>query len=332
MGFRQQVLRAVRRVAGTQMIADMIRDSRRPSPHADPDPGTYQQLWRSAAAEVIDLRRRVAELERDREHLSGVYRRLDRQEGLAREAADHLRDVVRAQIGETVRAMQPMRVVAHRQVADASPDHLHPRGTAHDNTRSLRFVLACERLFGGRLTLLDLGCAGGGLVLDFVLRGHPAVGIEGSDYSLKHRRGEWAVIPDRLFTADLTVPFTVEDTEGAPAAFTIITAWELLEHIAESDLEALLSNVSRHLAHDGVFVGSVAMYEDTVDGVKWHQTVCSREWWLQKFANHGFEMIEPSPFTDTEFCRGSGNGIDDVDFAINPDLGFHFILRYKRLL
>ena len=325
MNFRQEILRIVRRVVGTQMLADLIRDSQGSSSHAES--GTYQQLWRSAASEVINLRRRVAELERDSERLSGIFQRLDRQEVVVREAADHLRDVVRAQIDETVRAMQPVRVLADRQVADGSPDHVHPRGTAHDNTRSLRFVLACERLFSSQLTLLDLGCAGGGLVLDFVLRGHSAVGIEGSDYSLKHRRGEWAVIPTRLFTADLSAPFTVENDDGTPASFTVITAWEVLEHIAERDLGVMLSNVARHLADGGIFVGSVAMYDDIVEGMNWHQTVRPREWWLHTFADHGFEVVKAPLFNNNEFVRGSGNGMDDVDFAIRPELGFTFILK-----
>ncbi len=59
-----------------------------------------------------------------------------------------------------------------KPVAEDSVDHRFPHGTASDSTRWPRFVAACERLFGPRLKFLDLGCAGGGLVL--VLRGHNA--------------------------------------------------------------------------------------------------------------------------------------------------------------
>ncbi len=330
MNFRQRALRLVRRIVGTQMLADILRDTQRSSSLSEGDNGAYQELWRSAAAEVIDLRRRVAELEQDRELAVAAYATLNRYGALALESAEHLRDIVRAQAAEATRSMTSLRIRTAHKLADASPDHLHPRGAAHDNTRSLAFVLACERILGSNISVLDLGCAGGGLVLDFVLRNHSAIGIEGSDYPLRHRRGEWTVIPDRLFTADLTKQFTIENNDSALATFSIITAWEVLEHIQESDLAVLLSNVSCHLAEGGIFVGSVAMYEDTIDDVKWHQTVRPREWWLQKFSSHGFEMTEPVPFAHTEFCRGSGNGMNDVDFALNPELGFHFTLMIQK--
>jgi hypothetical protein len=54
---------------------------------------------------------------------------------------------------------------------------------------------------------MDLGCSGGGIILDALLRGHMAIGLEGSDVSLKQQRAEWRVIPNHLFTCDITKPF-----------------------------------------------------------------------------------------------------------------------------
>jgi hypothetical protein len=63
-------------------------------------------------------------------------------------------------------------------VAYESNDHRFPWGTKNDNTRPPRFVAACERHFPDQtLRYMDLGCSGG-LVFDFLLRGHMAVGIE----------------------------------------------------------------------------------------------------------------------------------------------------------
>ncbi len=76
---------------------------------------------------------------------------------------------------------------AHK-VATYSLDHIHPLGTATDNTRHPWFVAASALLFNGPLSVLDIGCSGGGIVFDFLQHGHNAIGIEGSDYSFLQRR------------------------------------------------------------------------------------------------------------------------------------------------
>src|SRR6185503_21290432 len=94
-------------------------------------------------------------------------------------------------------------------VALQSPDHLKPWGTKRDNSKSPRFLKKVSRLFseeGSEFSLLDLGCSGGGWVKEAHDKGWLAVGLEGSDYSKKTRRAEWAIIPEYLFTCDLTKP------------------------------------------------------------------------------------------------------------------------------
>src|SRR5262249_488147 len=100
----------------------------------------------------------------------------------------------------------PMRLETSKPVAYDSPDHLGPVGTANDNTTNPRFN---RKLFAylPDVRLLDIGCAGGGLVKSIIDDGGFAVGIEGSDYSKQRRRAEWATIPDRLFTADAAGAF-----------------------------------------------------------------------------------------------------------------------------
>src|SRR5262245_516203 len=74
------------------------------------------------------------------------------------------------------------RDTAH-PVAFTSPDHIAPKGTAVNNSTNKKFILAMDaklhREFGdGTLRMMDLGCAGGQTVADFLtLRWH-GVGLE----------------------------------------------------------------------------------------------------------------------------------------------------------
>jgi hypothetical protein len=182
-------------------------------------------------------------------------------------------------------------------IAITSNDHLNPWGTAHDNSRNLRFNKKLYWLFHfqnvpqSQLHVLDLGCAGGGFVRDCVNDGLLAVGVEGSDFSRLRHRAEWAVIPDFLFTADITQPFSIGlDANGSsmePLQFHTITAWEVLEHIPESGLPQLVDNVTQHLAAGGIWIASINTQHDIVNGIELHQTVKPREWWISRFQNLG---------------------------------------------
>ena len=182
-----------------------------------------------------------------------------------------------------------IKVCTDHPVALNSPDHLHPWGTAHDNSRSPGFndkliALVPEH----RRSILDLGCAGGAMVLDYLNEGWLAVGLEGSDYSQKTNRSEWCNIGGtHLFTADVTQPFSIF-VDDRPAWFQVITLWEVLEHIAEPDLEALFDNIAFHLDTGGLVIGSVSTREEAPEGFPLHQTVQERDWWLRKFWQLGF--------------------------------------------
>ena len=179
-------------------------------------------------------------------------------------------------------------VDAARRIAFDSPDHLVPHGTKRDNSRNPLFNRRLSLLYPGRrLRILDVGCSGGGFVKSCLDDGNIAMGLEGSDYSQKHRRAEWATIPESLFTCDVTSDFNIRTTADiqSAATFDVITAWEVMEHIRARDLPKLCDNIKRHLARAGMWIMSVAPIDDVINGVQLHQTVQSREWWIRFFAD-----------------------------------------------
>src|SRR5688572_9634368 len=173
-------------------------------------------------------------------------------------------------ISEGTFALQTKHPVAYE-----SPDHIAPKGTAVNNSTNKKFVLHMDtrlhREFGEKtLSVLDMGCAGGQMVADFLsLRWH-GVGLEGSDFSLKHRRANWAQLANKnLFTCDIAKPFQIF-LHGQPAKFHLITSWEVLEHIATPDLPTLFDNVRHHLEVGGYFVASTTSTPDIHEGIELH--------------------------------------------------------------
>lgn len=184
-------------------------------------------------------------------------------------------------------------VLTEHPVALDSPDHLQPNGCIHDNSTDVPFCSLVEqhfkRHFQGRpLFCLDIGCAGGKLVLDWLTRGHHAIGLEGSDAPKVEQRWEWPHLGgSHLFTCDCSRPFQIL-FKGAPVRFDVVTAWEVCEHVPEDRLPTFLANIAGHLKKEGLFFASIPATDDP----PWHQTVRSREWWDQIFLAHGLEVSQ----------------------------------------
>ncbi len=182
-------------------------------------------------------------------------------------------------------------IKTNKPIAIDSPDHITPVGTKNDNSISSDFNRRLfERIPAKQVRLLDLGCAGGGLVASILNEGGFAVGVEGSDYSKNLKRAEWGGRwADNLVTADITKPFDVSDN-GHSSVFNVITAWEVMEHIRDQDIQAVADNILWHLDAHGFFIASIANFEDWQDGVNTgvHQCVHDWPWWVERFEGLGF--------------------------------------------
>ncbi|WP_428655417.1 class I SAM-dependent methyltransferase [Runella sp.] len=202
-------------------------------------------------------------------------------------------------------------VDAEKPLAFDSPDHLVPWGTANNNSRNYRFnekIYQIYYSYAKPLRILDIGCAGGGFVKDCLDDGCFAIGLEGSDYSKKFKRAEWATSPSNLFTCDVTENYTVSiETNGKkePVVFELVTSWELMEHIAEDKIEAVAKYIKKHLAEHGLWIMSIATVDDIVNGVNLHQTVKPKEWWINRFEESGlYHLPAFIDFFNTQFVRG----------------------------
>lgn len=225
------------------------------------------------------------------------------------------------------KTMTPSKIIIEttKAVAFDSPDHIQPWGTARDDSTNNAFNQKLQwwlpREF---IRVLDIGCSGGGFVKSIIDQGGFAVGVEGSDYSKKIRRAQWATIPEKLFTTDATADFQLfeVDAEGTknPLKFNIITAWEFIEHIREEDLPKVMKNVDRHLSPNGVVIMSVSPNEETINGVTLHLCVHDHPWWIKKFDDLGYTC-------HAKAVKFFGN--DMVRWEANAPGSFHVILTRK---
>jgi SAM-dependent methyltransferase len=230
-------------------------------------------------------------------------------------------------------------VKTEREVACASPDHLSPWGTKENNSTNRRFNDKLYRLYPRQqqLKVLDMGCSGGGFVRSCIDDGCFAIGIEGSDYSKRHRRAEWRAIPECLFTCDVTGEFEILSGTSdmlQPVHFDVVTCWEMIEHIAEPDISKVAANVKRHLAPGGIWIMSVSPNEEIIHGARLHQTVKPKSWWIGKFAELGFEHSEPYVcYFNTQFIRGPKyNGPGSFHLVLTLDKTRLPAIPHERLL
>lgn len=242
------------------------------------------------------------------------------------------------------------RLITDYPIAIDSPDHLYPFGVKENNNHSQTFTNKLRELYPKPLSLLDLGTAGGNNVLQHNLQGDNACGLEGSDYRKVRGLPEWNK-ESNLFTCDITKPFQIYQSKKDEctnlligAKFDCISMWECLEHLKEEDLSVLYTNVKNHLKKDGIFLGSICVFDqercDRTKGIEWgrsdeyprgnlddgpwrdqplfyHQNIKPREWWWYNFEQNGFKIRwDLIDFFGKDVVRGPGVGCGE-DCTIN---------------
>jgi len=185
--------------------------------------------------------------------------------------------------------MKHYKVITDFPVAITSPDHIFPVGTKNDNSTHSGYIEEVESYFQNKkINIMDIGCAGGQLAVDFHNRGHLSFGIEGSDYNIKNKQFNWpAHYQNVLWTADLTKTFKVVDEKEDEILFDLISAWEVVEHIHPDHLEVFFENIISKLKPDGIFIASINLGpDDRIDSkgnvIHLHQSVFSESHWKQK--------------------------------------------------
>jgi hypothetical protein len=228
----------------------------------------------------------------------------------------------------TFNAGSVLELKTDHPVALESNDHISPDSTNEGVSRPTSFVQNCIRVLGPNIKCLDVGPGAGGLVFEYAMNQVLAVGIDGSDFCRINKVGYWPLLPNNLFTCDVTKPFSFLSRESQTLIhFDVVTMWEVLEHIAESDLPSVFSNINRHLSTSGYFIGSISLlaYVDR-NGRPYHVTVKPKSWWEAKFSESGLTILKSHAFDEKSFCRGNGPRFQDLhNYAANPNDGFLFV-------
>lgn len=125
-------------------------------------------------------------------------------------------------------------------------------------------------------TVLDAGCAVGVLVAAFNKRtGINAIGYDFSEWAITNAPEN---VRDSLVQHDLTKPFP---TRG----FDLVTCIEVLEHIAEGDIDDAVRNLCASV-NDGGHIVFSSTPGDTDN--EYHEVSLTKDAWLKKFRSNGF--------------------------------------------
>ena len=181
-----------------------------------------------------------------------------------------------------------------------SLDHLYPSGSILNNFTSLDLIGQVSEYFGisNQISVLDLGCAGGKFVCDFIKQGDIGVGLEGSSTAIDGAgKVNWKKYYNKnLFLCDIGKPFQLEynDTD---MKFDFIHSEEVFEHIPEENIDCLLQNIKKHMKENticmfGISIITSIQYQPDGTEIDLHVTIKPAEWWMEKFENNGLQLCE----------------------------------------
>lgn len=176
--------------------------------------------------------------------------------------------------------MSNINVITQEEFCFSEPDYkIHKNNlklncsAAEDNHSDLRLVDEVCSSFENPINCLDLGCAGGALILDFDKdpRTNICIGLDGSDGVYRHNAWNIEENKEVLRHANLVKDFTILD-DLELIKFDVISCFEVIEHFDIFQLDTFFNNVDRHLNESGFFFGSIALFPDTRDSNGYHQS------------------------------------------------------------
>ena len=196
---------------------------------------------------------------------------------------------------------------AKKDIAFDSSDHLCPVGCINDNYTSIGLISQVFKYFGNKkISVLDLGCAGGQFIVDFINRGCDAIGLEGSSNTLNGvGENNWEKYHNKnLFLCDITEEYQLYQDEE-PLKFDYIHSEEVFEHISEDKIDSMLLQIKKHLKDDGICSFGISLIDDNrvLDKVtyKLHQSVFPGIWWRDKLIENGFKILDSGINNDNHF-------------------------------
>ena len=161
----------------------------------------------------------------------------------------------------------------------------NPLYTVAQNSPGFRIVLQAETMLihlAGRS--LDVGC-GPGFVIEYLSKrqfNFDSYGVDISNEAVDMAR-------DRLSEMkDLDKRLQVIDSQTLPfkdGFFSLVTSFDVLEHLDEVDIDATLKEIDRVMAAGGTFLGAVSCRKAGSDdkfGQNLHRTIQGTDWWIDK--------------------------------------------------
>jgi 2-polyprenyl-3-methyl-5-hydroxy-6-metoxy-1,4-benzoquinol methylase len=182
-------------------------------------------------------------------------------------------------------------------IAVDSLDHINPYGCIQDSNTNYDYIDEIKNYFNNKqLKVLDIGCAGGQLMIDHHNKGDIAVGLEGSSNAINGKgKGNWSTFKDKvLFLCDASRPYYIKINKEI-IKFNFIQSWEVIEHIPGERLNTFFTNIKNHLDDDGLFCGSIATTPCSSGN---HVSLLPLNGWIEKFKENGLEM-NPYIFKNT---------------------------------
>lgn len=148
-----------------------------------------------------------------------------------------------------------------------------------------------------KLSILDVGCAGGAFIKAAANLGFQPIGIELSRWLTQHGKEEYGL--------DIR-PGTLEEQNFQPESFDIITLWDVIEHL--TDPYSVIARASLLLRKGGILVINYPNYNSVarrILGVKWpfflnvHLIYFTPSTIANFLTTHGFRPLLTKPFFQT---------------------------------